>query len=107
MDIIKNILGKKTRRRQNKTYIKGQYGYNIRFHKTQNPSSAIVDAIEEFIDQISLRKQEWGLIGTNSKQGYTNLASNVIRGHDLRGKDLEDFKIELKARKYSIDYSQL
>ena len=107
-NMVNKMLGRgSTVRRQNKVYVTGTHGYKVRFHKTQNPSPALVNAMEEFVDQISWRKQEWGLIRTNPKQGYTNLAKNVIQGHDLRGEDLKNFITELKTRKYSIDYFQL
>jgi len=108
MNVVDNILrNKKSIRRQNKLYKTGLHGIKIRFHRVQNPSLQLINAMEEFVDQISNRKSEWGLVGSNSKEGYTDLTRNVIRNHNLSSNDINNFITELKIRKYSIDYNNL
>lgn len=92
--------------RQDKVYMKGPNGYNIRFHRGV-PSQPVLNAMEEFVDQIKWRSYEYGLYGPNGKQGYTNLAETSIRNNIKNDEDKQQFIKELKARKYSIDYSQL
>lgn len=88
-----------------KTYQKGNSGYRIRLH--HGPSSqSVVNALEEVVDQIVWRKQEWGLI-ENPKQGMTSLIISVLNNHDLRGKDFDRFVKEIKTRRYSIDWQQI
>jgi len=72
----------------------------IRSHVPLSPKAKL--ALELWVDQRIWRKQEWSECG-----GSQGLAENCVQTYDLKGKDLNDFIRELKARKAGVDYKAL